>query len=307
MPGLLEGKVAIVTGAGHGIGRAHALELAHHGAQVVVNDLGGSVAGEGAGRDAEKVVALIHDRGGTAVADFADVGDETQVEGLVAAAFERFGKVDILVNNAGIIRDRAIWNMSVDDFDRVMRVHVRGSWLTSHFCAQRWRAAAKGSDGTVYGRIINTTSGAGLWGNFGQTNYATAKSAIVGLTLSLSLELAGMGVTVNAISPVALTRLSATLPGSPPPIEADERPADVFDPEDPAVCCPLVAWLASPQAGWVSGQIIRIAGTEIIVMNGWGKGAAVDNDGVHWDARTLGRRMETELFRTRAAGLRLGA
>src|ERR1700742_449582 len=252
--GLLDGKVAIVTGAGHGIGRAHALELARHGARVVVNDLGGSVAGDGAGRDAEQVADLIQSRGGTAIADFADVGDETQVERLVSGTLDRFGTVDILVNNAGIIRDRAIWNMSVDDFDRVMRVHVRGSWLTSRFCAQAWRAAAKSSEGTVYGRIINTTSGAGLWGNFGQTNYATAKSAIVGLTLSLSLELAAIGVTVNAISPVALTRLSATLPGSPQAIEADERPAGDFDPEDPSVCCPLVAWLASPAAAWVSGQ-----------------------------------------------------
>jgi NAD(P)-dependent dehydrogenase (short-subunit alcohol dehydrogenase family) len=172
MPRLLEGMTAIVTGAGHGIGRGHALELAKHGANVIVNDLGTSVSGEGTGRDAEIVADVINRRGGSAIPDFSDVGDEPAVTAMLDRAIDRFGRVDILVNNAGIVRDRAVWNMSIEDFDLVMRVHVRGTWLTSRAVAQRWRAAAKEGDGSVYGRIINTTSGAGLLGNFGQTNYA---------------------------------------------------------------------------------------------------------------------------------------
>src|ERR1700744_4510751 len=182
MSSLLEGKVALVTGAGHGIGRAHALELASHGATVVVNDLGSSVSGEGNGRDADVVVGLIAARGGKAIADYGDVGDEDQVEGMVAKAFDEFGHLDIVVNNAGIVRDRAIWNMSAADFDLVMRVHVRGTWLVSRAVAKRWRAIAKSDGGSVYGRIINTTSGAGLLGNFGQTTYGPAKAAIRGRT-----------------------------------------------------------------------------------------------------------------------------
>src|SRR5688500_1657225 len=141
--GLLDGKVAIVTGAGHGIGRAHALELAKHGAHVVVNDLGSSVRGEGSGRDADQVVEIIAQRGGTAVADYGDVSDEAAAEAMVARAHEEWGHLDILVNNAGIVRDRVIWNMSVDDFDLVMKVHVRGPWLTARAAAKRWREQVK--------------------------------------------------------------------------------------------------------------------------------------------------------------------
>jgi len=214
MPKLLEGKVAVVTGAGHGIGRGHVLELAGHGAAVVVNDLGSGVNGVGKGDDAAQVVDLITERGGRAIADFGDVGDEGDVEAMLARAWDEFGRVDILVNNAGIVRDRAVWNMTADDFDLVMRVHVRGTWLTCRGVAQRWRAEAKQAQakqrsGKVYGRIINTVSGAGLLGNFGQSNYSAAKAAIAGMTQTLSLELASIGVTVNAISPGGLTRLSA--------------------------------------------------------------------------------------------------
>ena len=232
MPGLLDGKIALVTGAGHGIGRGHALELAAQGATVVVNDLGSSVHGEGKGRDAEHVVAVINERGGKAIADFGDVGDEDQATAMVDRAFSDFGRLDIVVNNAGIVRDRAIWNMSADDFDLVMRVHVRGSWLTTRAAARQWRKQAKeGELGQVYGRVINTTSGAGLLGNFGQTNYSAAKAALVGLTLTASLELAGIGVTVNAISPGGVTRLSAGSAGfEGSPLEADERDPDAFDP-----------------------------------------------------------------------------
>ncbi|HEX3786234.1 MAG TPA: SDR family NAD(P)-dependent oxidoreductase [Pseudonocardiaceae bacterium] len=307
MTSLLDGRTALVTGAGHGIGRAHALELAKHGATVLVNDLGSTVSGEGSGRDADRVVEIIAGRGGKAIADYGDVGAEDQVEAMVARAFDEFGHLDIVVNNAGIVRDRAIWNMSVQDFDLVMRVHVRGSWLVSRAAAKRWRAIAKSDGGSVYGRIINTTSGAGLLGNFGQSNYGTAKAAIAGLTQTLSLELAGIGVTVNAISPGGVTRLSGGLSGETAPPEPDERPADEFDPKDPSLCSPVVAWLASEQAGHVSGQVIRAMGETITLMAGWTRGATVSNGGKRWDASKLGPLLASEVFHTRAPGLRLGS
>jgi NAD(P)-dependent dehydrogenase (short-subunit alcohol dehydrogenase family) len=306
MPRLLEGKVAIVTGAGHGIGRGHALELAKHGATVVVNDLGSSVSGEGSGRDAERVVDIIKSKGGNASPDFGDVGDEEQVEAMLQGAWDKYGHVDIVVNNAGIVRDKAIWNMSAQDFDLVMRVHVRGTWLMARGAAQRWRAEAKAGDGKVYGRLINTVSGAGLLGNFGQTNYGAAKAAIAGMTLTLSLELASIGVTVNAIGPGGLTRLSATMPGMAPAVEPDERPEDEFDPKDPSLCCPVVAWLASPEADHVSGQVIRAMGEKIFLMGGWTEDAVVSNGGKRWDANKLGQIFATDIFKTRAPGLRMG-
>jgi NAD(P)-dependent dehydrogenase (short-subunit alcohol dehydrogenase family) len=303
--GLLDGKVALVTGAGHGIGRAHALELARHGAKVVVNDLGSSVAGEGSGRDADRVVAIIAAREGEAVADYGDVGDETEAAAMVAAALEHFGRLDIVVNNAGIVRDRVIWNMEVDDFDLVMRVHVRGTWLVSRAAARHWREVAKSSGGRVGGRIINTVSGAGLLGNFGQSNYAPAKAAIMGMTQTLSLELANIGVTVNAIGPGAVTRLSAGVSGVGTAKEPDEYDPEEFDPLNPAVSSPVVAWLASEGASHVSGQCIRAMRTKIHLMQGWTEVASIDNGGAYWDADKLGRRMDAEIFRTRAPGLSL--
>ncbi|MCU4183449.1 SDR family NAD(P)-dependent oxidoreductase [Acidiferrimicrobium sp. IK] len=306
MSRLLEGKIALVTGAGHGIGRGHALELARHGATVVVNDLGSSVSGEGHGRDADVVVDIITARGGTAVADYGDVGDEDQATAMVTGAVDRFGRLDILVNNAGIVRDRAVWNMGADDFDLVMRVHVRGTWLTSRAAARHWRDRAKASGEKVAGRIINTTSGAGLLGNFGQTNYATAKAAIVGMTLTLSLELASIGVTANVIGPGGLTRLSATMPGAPAPREADERDEDEFDPLDPTLSSPVVAWLASDEADHVSGQVIRAMGEKIFLMGGWTEDRVLSSGGKRWDATKLGAIFATDLFGTRAPGLRMG-
>ncbi|MGD9797386.1 MAG: SDR family NAD(P)-dependent oxidoreductase [Acidimicrobiia bacterium] len=309
--GLLDGKVALVTGAGHGIGRGHALELARQGAKVVVNDLGSSSTGEGSGRDADAVVALIESRGGTAVADYGDVGDEDQANAMVAAAVDAFGKLDIAVNNAGIARDRAVWNMDVADFDLVMRVHVRGTWLVSRAAARHWRDRAKaavGEDagGRVAGRIVNTISGAGLLGNFGQSNYAPAKAAIMGMTQTLSLELASIGVTVNAIGPGAVTRISAGVSGATEVKEPDEYDPDGFDPLNPAMSSPVVAWLASDEASHVSGQCIRAMRSQIFLMQGWTEARTIDNGGSYWDATKLGRRMDAELFQTRAPGLTLG-
>jgi NAD(P)-dependent dehydrogenase (short-subunit alcohol dehydrogenase family) len=312
MASLLEGKVALVTGAGHGIGRGHALELAKHGAKVVVNDLGSSVRGEGAGRDADEVVSIIEKRGGTAIADYGDVGDEEQAGAMVQRGIDQWGQIDIVVNNAGIVRDRAIWNMEAGDYDLVMRVHVRGTWLTSRAAARHWRERAKSGSGSgstggkVSGRIINTISGAGLLGNFGQTNYATAKAAIMGLTQTLSLELGSIGVTVNAIGPGAVTRLSAGVSGSEAR-EPDDYEGEEWSALNPAMSSPVVAWLASDEADFVSGQCIRAMRNHIYLMQGWTEIKTLDNGGKYWDATTLGRLMETELFGTRAPGLRLGS
>jgi NAD(P)-dependent dehydrogenase (short-subunit alcohol dehydrogenase family) len=307
MAGMLEGRVAIVTGAGHGIGRGHALELAHHGAAVVVNDLGTSVRGEGSGRDADEVVEIITSRGGRAVADYGDVSSPDDVDAMVATALESFGQLDIVVNNAGIVRDRVIWNMDVEDFDLVMAVHVRGTWLLSRAAAKHWRATAKAAAApTVYGRLINTTSGAGLSGNFGQSNYAAAKAAIVGMTLTISLELASIGVTANVIGPGGRTRISSTMPGAEPPRDFDPTDDSEFDPMDPTLSAPVVAWLASPEADHVSGQVIKAFSETIQLMGGWRPEATLHNGGQRWDAAKLGQLFATDVFKSRAPGLRIG-
>lgn len=303
MSRLLENKIAIVTGAAHGIGRGHALELARHGATVVVADLGTSVRGDGAGDDAQEVADLIVKRGGKAVADFADIADDAQAAALVERTVAEFGRLDVLVNNAGIARDKVIWNMEPADFDAVMRVHVRGTWLMTHLAARRWRARAQAGE-TFTGRVINTTSGAGLVGNFGQSNYATAKAAIVGLTLTTSLELAKFGVTVNAVGPGGLTRLTATMGKDLQAFEPDDLAEGEYHPMDPAGSSPLVAWLASDQAQHVSGQVIRAIHDKIHLMEGWREAATLSAGEKKWDATRLGDRIATDLFHTRAPGLR---
>jgi len=301
--GMLDGKVAIVTGAGHGIGRGHAMELARHGAKVVVNDLGGSVNGEGQGRDADLTVDIIKDRGGEAIPNFADVADYEAAGAMVQQAVDTWGHLDVLVNNAGIVRDGAIWNMSEADFDAVLRVHVKGSWAPCHWAARHWRDRAKAGE-TFTGRVINTTSGAGLVGNFGQTNYATAKAGLTGLTQTLSLELAKLGVTVNCVGPAAATRITATMPGAPEVIEPEDVPEDEWNRMDPAVSSPLVAWLASDGSQHVTGQVIRAVAENIIWMKGWTDGPTLSNGGKRWDATTLGAKLATDIFGTRAPGLR---
>ncbi|CAN5496924.1 SDR family oxidoreductase [soil metagenome] len=301
--GMLDGKVAIVTGAGHGIGRGHALELAKHGAKVVVNDLGGSVKGEGTGRDADLTVDIIKARGGEAVSNYEDVADFDGAGRMVAQAIDAFGSMDVLVNNAGIVRDGAIWNMSESDFDAVLRVHVKGTWAPCHHAAKHWREKSKSGEAFT-GRVINTTSGAGLVGNFGQTNYATAKAGIAGLTQTLSLELYKLGVTVNCVGPAAATRITGTMPGAPTVIEADDVPDGEWNPMDPSVSSPLVAWLASDEAQHVTGQIIRAVAEDIMLMTGWTNGATVSNGGKRWDATKLGNQLATDVFHTRAPGLR---
>lgn len=301
--GMLDGKVAIVTGAGHGIGRGHALELARHGAKVVVNDVGSSVSGEGAGKDADLTVDLITERGGEAAANYEDVADYDGAGRMVQQAVDAFGRLDVLVNNAGIVRDAAIWNMTEADFDAVLRVHVKGTWAPCHHAARHWRDRSKAGE-RFTGRVINTTSGAGLVGNFGQTNYATAKAGIAGLTQTLSLELARLGVTVNCVGPAAATRITATMPGAPDVIEADDVPEGEWNRMDPSVSSPLVAWLASDESQLVNGQVIRAVAENIIWMRSWADGPTISNGGTRWDATKLGSQLATDVFGTRAPGLR---
>ena len=211
--------------------------------------------------------------------------------------------VQISHSTEGVDWDRAKVDLAADDFDIVMKVHVRGAWLTTREAALRWRARSKAGE-KLTGRIINTTSGAGLSGNFGQSNYATAKAAIVGLTLTTSLELYKLGVTVNAVGPGGMTRITALMGGDRQAFEPDSLAPGEYHPMDPAGSSPLVAWLASDEAQYVTGQVIRAINDKIYLMSGWQEAATISADGKRWDATTLGTRMATDIFRTRAPGLR---
>jgi len=301
--GLLDGKVAIVTGAGHGIGRGHALELAREGAKVLVNDLGTTLSGEGEGRDADLTVELIRSRGGEAAANYEDVAHFEGAAAMVGQAVEEFGRLDILVNNAGIARDATIWNMTEADWDSVIRVHLKGTFAPTHHAVNHWRQLHKDGESVRGRRIINTTSGAGLTGNFGQANYTTAKMGITAFTMKVSLEVYSMGVTVNCIGPAGATRMAASIPGAG--IEA--READdftEFDPMDPSNSSPLVAWLASDEAQHVTGQVLRAVRDEIVHMVPWSNGRTISAGGQRWEPSKLSAAINADLFGTRAPGLR---
>jgi NAD(P)-dependent dehydrogenase (short-subunit alcohol dehydrogenase family) len=260
--GSLDGRVAIVTGAGRGIGRSTALLLAAEGASVVVNDLGGAM--DGTGRDtgpASEVVAEITEAGGKAVANGADVSDHAAAEELIKTAIAEFGRLDVLVNVAGILRDRMIFNMSEQEWDDVIRVHLKGTFNTCKFAAAHWRSLREEG---AQNRIINFTSVSGLHGAPGQPNYAAAKMGIVGLTWSCANALAKYGVTANAVSPAAATRMTDSIP-------TDRRRTDRPDDEDtqrsPDNIAKVVAYLASERSGWLSGRIVHSAGYEVSLYN----------------------------------------
>src|SRR5579871_688203 len=242
--GILDGKIAIVTGAGHGVGRGEALELANEGAKVVVNDLGGSVAGEGADkRPAEEVADIIRSRGGEAVANYDDVADWAGAKNLISQAVDTFGGLDILVNNAGILRDKMLFSMTEDDFDAVIRVHLKGTFACTHHAAVWWREQSKAGK-QPRAAIVNTVSSAGLQGNIGQANYGSAKAGIAGLTVITALEGARYGVRANAVAPGGATRMVNEAMPSIEVREADEVPDDTYERLNPGNSAPMVVWLA---------------------------------------------------------------
>jgi NAD(P)-dependent dehydrogenase (short-subunit alcohol dehydrogenase family) len=276
----LKGKVAIVTGAGRGIGREHALALARAGSSVVVNDLGGSLAGEGTdSTPAQSVVNEIVASGGQAVASYDDVSNFDAAEHMIERAVQRYGRLDILVNNAGILRDRMLVNMTEDEWDSVIAVHLKGHFSPLRHAASYWRAQAKEGE-ELCARVINTSSPSGVFGNVGQANYGAAKAGIAALTVIAAQELARYGVTVNCIAPNARTRMTEVTFGEIP------VPEEGFDPMDPANMSPVVVALCADEAQQITGQCFFVYGGAINVLRPWDAGVLFAKD-ERWDADEL--------------------
>ena len=264
---LCDGRVAIVTGGGRGVGRAHALMLAEHGAKVVVNDLGTAPDGGGGGdKPGEEVVAEIRAAGGDAVLNTGDISDGKDAETMIRQAVDTFGKLDVLINNAGILRDKLLINMSEEDWDKIIRVHLKGTFLPMHYAGIYWRLQTKARH-AVDGRVINTTSHSGIFGNAGQGNYAAAKAGIAGLTIVAAREFQRLGVTVNAIAPRANTRLTEGLAQWTP--QQIERRLPIWT-------AALVTWLASPESKDISGRVFESWGYGYAVAEGWQHGATTE-------------------------------
>lgn len=277
---IVEGRVVIVTGAGRGIGRAHAVAFAREGAHVIVNDLGAGRDGSGTSGDpAHEVVEEIEALGGKAVANTDDVADWTGAAHLVETALERFGRLDVLVNNAGFLRDRMLVNLSEQDWDAVLRVHLKGHFAPMRHAAQHWRGEAK-SGRMPDARVINTSSGAGLLGSIGQGNYSAAKAGIAGLTVVAAAEFARYGVAVNAIAPGARTRMTE-------PTFDMAAPESGFDAMAPENVSPLVVWLGSAESAGVTGRVFEVDGGRVALAQGWRHGASVDK-GARWAPSELG-------------------
>jgi NAD(P)-dependent dehydrogenase (short-subunit alcohol dehydrogenase family) len=267
MSRLCEGRVAIVTGAGRGLGRQHALLLAAHGAKVVVNDIGAGMDGTGSDASpANEVVALIKQGGGEAIANGSDASDWNGAKSLVDQAIRTFGKLDVVINNAGNLRDRMLTNMEEAEWDAVIRVHLKGTFAPSRHAAAYWRDESKRIGGPVKGRIINTTSTSGIYGNVGQVNYGAAKAGIAAFTIIAARELRRYGVTVNAISPSAQTRMTEGLRQITP----EERAM-----RDPKWVSPIVVYLASEAAQDITGRVIQAGFGRLAVCEGWRRGSEV--------------------------------
>ncbi|MCZ4098991.1 SDR family oxidoreductase [Streptomyces sp. So13.3] len=281
--GICEGRVAVVTGAGRGLGRAHALAFAAEGARVVVNDLGVGLDGAGgSGGPAQQVVDEIRALGGEAVANGDDIATSAGAAALVDTALDTFGRLDTLVNNAGFLRDRMLVNLDEDDWDAVMRVHLKGHFLPLKHAAAHWRAEAKAGR-TPDARVINTSSGAGLLGSVGQGNYSAAKAGIIGLTLVASAEMARYGVRVNAIAPAARTRMTERTFADTMAAPGD----DAFDAMAPENVSPLVVWLGSVASAAVTGRVFETEAGRITVMEGWRPGPTADK-GARWTPAEAG-------------------
>jgi NAD(P)-dependent dehydrogenase (short-subunit alcohol dehydrogenase family) len=270
MAKLNEGRVAIVTGAGRGIGREHALLLAHHGAKVVVNDLGGAMDGEGSDlTPAQSVVEEIKAMGGEAVVNGDDISDWDGAKALVDQAIDTFGGLDIVINNAGILRDRMLTNMSEAEWDAVIKVHLKGTFAPARHAAAYWRERSKNGEENV-ARIINTSSPSGIYGNVGQTNYGAAKAGIASFTIIAAKELARYGVTVNCIAPAALTRLTENL-------GMGQAPEEIKEQMSASHIAPVVCWLASPESSHVTGRVFDVSGRMLSVSEGWHRGPTIEN------------------------------
>jgi NAD(P)-dependent dehydrogenase (short-subunit alcohol dehydrogenase family) len=284
MAGVCDGRIVIVTGAGRGIGREHALEFARQGARVVVNDLGAEVDGSGSSTGpAGEVVDEIRELGGEAVANGDDVSDWDGAKRMVDTAIETFGGLDVLVNNAGILRDRMMVNMTPEEWDAVIRVHLRGTFAPAKWAATYWRERSKAGEAND-ARLINTSSPSGLYGNVGQANYGAAKAGIASFTVITAMELARYGVTVNAIAPAALTRMTENLGMG---ARAAERDPDEWDPTGPENIAPLVVWLGSAGSAGVTGRVFNVVGGRISVAEGWVAGPVADKGG-RWETEELG-------------------
>lgn len=279
--GICTDTVVVVTGAGNGLGRSHAIELARQGARVVVNDLGVERDGSGAGSPAaQEVVAEIEAMGGQAVANGADVANWDQAAAMIHAAVETWGRLDALVCNAGFLRDRMLAGMSEEEWDSVVRVHLKGHFAPARHAIAHWRDRAKAGE-EVSARLVNTSSGAGLMGSIGQGNYASAKAGIAALTVQQAAEWGRYGVMVNAIAPDARTRMTEGIFYS-----ADDVVEGAFDEKDPDNVSPLVAWLASPGCD-VTGRMFEITGGAVSVADGWQHGPTRDK-GARWEASEIG-------------------
>ena len=282
--GICDGRVVIVTGAGRGIGRGHAIEFARQGAKVVVNDLGGSV--EGSGTDltpAQQVVEEITAMGGEAVANGDNVADWEGAQRLINSAVEAFGDLHVLVNNAGILRDRMLVNMTEEEWDAVITVHLKGTFAPTRWAAAYWREKAKAGE-QLDVRVINTSSTSGIFGNPGQTNYGAAKAGIAAFTIIAARELGRYGVTVNAVAPAALTRMTENLGMGQ---RAREVEAGMFDPYSPENIAPVVVWLGSSESKDITARVFLVSGGRIAVAEGWNRGPGTEKDD-RWDPTELG-------------------
>ena len=268
MARLCEGRVAIVTGAARGVGREHALGLARHGARVVVNDLGGAVDGTGTDKSpAQQVVEEIKAMGGEAVVNGDDVSSWNGAKNMIDQAVETFGTLDVVVNNAGILRDRMLVNMTEDEWDSVIQVHLKGTFAPSRHAAAYWRQKSKDTGEKVNARIVNTSSTSGLYGNVGQTNYGAAKAGIAAFTIIAARELVRIGVTVNAISPTAYTRMTDNL---------REYTKEDIERRDPRWVSPTIVYLSSAEANDITGRVIQAGNGRVAVCEGWRRGEEID-------------------------------
>jgi NAD(P)-dependent dehydrogenase (short-subunit alcohol dehydrogenase family) len=294
---LLAGKVAVVTGAGRGIGREHALLMAKLGAKVVVNDLGAHFDGTGAptATPAQEVVSEIKKAGGDAIANGDNVADFKAAKNIVDTAIKTFGKLNIVVNNAGILRDRMIFNMDEESWDAVVAVHLKGTFNMCRHATEYWREEHKKGN-VLNGRIINTASDAGLLGNVGQTNYGACKAAVATMAIIIGQEMKKYGVTANAIAPVARTRLTVDATPSTAALMGGEVKEGQFDVWGPQNISPLVAWLASDDAAGCNGQVFRVGGRTVWPMKGWHSAAKIQNSKQEaWDPAELGKAVKAKL------------